>query len=111
MILHDFHYSRARYWLLLLVILALNILLFLSDNDTICPISISYQNGTLSEDFKIKYVALTFLLGGLFAFLAVWMLLEYFIVTWPHFVLPVFFYDKLYKLLCPEGSRTSWIGR
>lgn len=102
-----FHYSLERYWLLLLVILALNILLIISDNDTVCPISISYENGTLSEGFEVQYIALTVLLGGLFAFLAVWMLMEYFIVTWPHFVLPEFFYDKLCELL----SEKSRLGR
>lgn len=112
------NYSRERYWLLLLVILTINILLLVyynPDNNAICPISILNQNRTLAielnKDFETKYVIFTVTLGGLFTFLAIWMLLEYFTVTWPHFVLPEFFY-KLCYLLCKKFRiPETWIGR
>lgn len=113
--MNNFFISRFRYWLMLMVILALNILLIVyyhpGSNSTICPVSVSYQNGTLNQGFDIRYVVSTFVLGGIFAILTVWMLLEYFIVTWPHFVFPEFLYNKLYDWLNVEKSRFTWLKR
>lgn len=46
----------------------------------------------LNVGFSGEYVAYTFLLGFVFAVLTFWMLIEYFVVTLPHFVLPRFLY-------------------
>ena len=111
---------------MLLVILALNIALIVfyePDDETICPIAFNYtsigrdfqtffdfsnssnessvdslQLSPVNEGFSSTYVALVFLLGFVFAVLTVWMLLEYYVVTWPHFVLPKFLYTLCKKL-------------
>ena len=107
--------SQARYWLLLLVILALNILLIVyynPSNETVCPIAFNFHpsenESIINDGFSNEYVVSTYVLGSLFAFLTVWMLLEYYIVNLPHFVPPRILYtcsDKMekYKLLRIPG--------
>ena len=113
--LHPF--SQWRYWLLLLVTLILNILFIIYFNpddsnsdgsgqngtavvELVCPRIYSFESEAFNEALVDEYVVSTFVLGSLYLLLAIWMILEYFIVTWPHFVLPRFLYtycDKLEK--------------
>jgi hypothetical protein len=84
--------------------LVLNILFIIFYNpgfegvEVVCPQIYSFENGTLNGDLSDKYVISTFILGSAYALLAVWMVLEYFIITWPHFVLPKFLYKIFSKL-------------
>ncbi len=94
------------------MILALNILLIVyydPPSETVCPIAFDFQNGTVNDGFSNEYVIATFVLGGVFATLTLWMLLEYFIVTWPHFVLPHFLYTLHDKL--ERHKLTWWLAR
>ncbi len=91
------------------MILALNILLIVYYNpptETVCPIAF---NGTVNDGLSNQYVISTFVLGGVFAILTFWMLIEYFIVTWPHFVLPQILYTLSDKL--EEHKLTQWLAR
>lgn len=119
--LKTFHHtlsSRWRYWLFLVVTLVLNILFIIffvpgpeigenGENITVeefCPRIL--VNGSINEDLPAKYIVSTFVLSSLYLLLAIWMVLEYYIVTWPHFVLPKILYtlsDKLgeYQLTAP----------
>ena len=102
--MHDFC-SQLRYWLLLFVTLVLNILFIVYFNPgpgevLLCPQIYSFGNGTLNQDLDDDYIIATLFMGSLFAFLSVWMVLEYFVVTWPHFVFPKILYsirDKIGK--------------
>ena len=83
------------------MILVLNILLIVyydPPTETVCPIAFDFENGTVARGFSDEYVITTFVLGGVFACLTVWMLLEYFLVTWPHFVMPHFLYTLTDKM-------------
>lgn len=98
--------SKTRYWLLLLVTLVLNIFFIIYymptiNEESICPTIYSFVNGTVNPDLHTDYVISTFILGTLYAVLSFWMLLEYFVVTWPHFVLPKFLYSlkKIFQKL------------
>ena len=82
---------------MLLTTLILNIFLIIyfgpHDNEKSCPSIFHFHNGTISDDeISHQYTIATFFLGSLYAFLSIWMLLEYFIVTWPHFILPELLY-------------------
>lgn len=100
-----------RYWLLLFVTLILNILFVVYFNpgpeETLfCPQIYSFNDETFNPELDGDYVLATLFMGSLFGFLSVWMIMEYFIVTWPHFVLPktlYSIYDKLGKY-----NITSW---
>ena len=91
-------YSQARHWLLLLVTVLVNLMLMIYFRPTIreeglCPLFFLFtNNGTINPDFTHDHVISTFVLGSLYALLVIWMILEHFIVTWPHFVLPKFPY-------------------
>ena len=105
--------SQARYWLLLLVTLVLNIMFiiyFTPDEEEICPIFFSIDNGTMNPDFH-EYVISTYILGSLYAMLVAWMLLEHFTVTWPHFVLPKILYtlQKLFHKQVKRYRQLSWM--
>ena len=109
-------FSTVRYWLLLLLTLVLNIIFivyFVPNDDVrkICPHFFLFANGTLSPDPDLPhdYVIGNFVIGSLYAFLVVWMLLEYFIITWPHFVLPKFLYNC--KKYCENHPAISWLSR
>lgn len=109
--LYEILYSRIRYWLLILLIIILNILFIVyftppRGEEIVCPSILSFSNNSLNENLDEDYVALTVVVGAAFALLSVWMLLEYFIVMWPHFVLPKIMYTFLgdldeYRLLAP----------
>jgi hypothetical protein len=53
----------------------------------------------LSMETSVISMSSTFILGSAYALLALWMVLEYFIITWPHFVLPKFLYKLCSKLM------------
>jgi len=60
----------------------------------------------------IDYQILLYIIGGVHLFFSVWMVLEYFMLTAPHFVLPEF----LYRIdLVPDSFSqyrlTAWIKR
>ena len=67
-------------------------------NELVCPQIFSFVNGSLNEDLEYNYVIGTFVLASVYLLLTLWLLLEYFIVTWPHFVLPKFLYNVKRKL-------------
>lgn len=105
-------YSRWRYWLFLLVTLILNILFIIFYNpvefnpvtqrdepvEVLCPVIYSFENSSLNDDLHENYVVSTFVLGSLYLLLAIWMVVEYFVLMWPHFVLPKFLYSYWAKL-------------
>lgn len=105
--------SRTRYWLLLLITLLLNIFFMIyyepqGPGGIGCPhLFAGAGNFTLNPALNTSYVIANFVLGTLYFLLTVWMLLEYFIVTWPHFVLPEFLYT-LQSLCQRVFERYSW---
>ena len=106
--------SQMRYWLLLLVTLALNIVFiiyFVPSDENFCPQLFSFDNGTIGPDPDLpdEYVIANFILGSLYAILTVWMLVEYFTVTWPHFVLPEFLYS--FKNYCKRHRLLSFLSK
>ena len=106
-----------RYWLLLLATLVLNILFvvyFRPADEVVCPQIYSFTNGSFNEDLNPQYVIATFVVGSIYAILSFWMVMEYFIVTWPHFVMPKFLYtfkNKLAKnrLTAPFSKYLSYL--
>ena len=92
--------SQGRYWLFLLVTLILNIIFIVYDRGArVCP-TVALTNLTLSgeDEDRINYILSNFVVGAVYFILAVWMLLEFFVTNWPHFVLPKFLY-KFYDIL------------
>ena len=91
------------------VLNVLFIIYFQPDNpleEIVCPQIYSFSNGSFNQDLEEEYVIATFVLGSLYAVLAFWLVMEYFMVTWPHFVLPRFLYTigeklKQYRLTSP----------
>ena len=94
--------SRFRYWLLLLTILVLNILTIIhSDDDTMACPSVFTINTSIPGKLidPTVYIESIVILGALFSALSVWMLVDYFVTTWPHFVMPRFVYTYSCKIL------------
>lgn len=99
-------FSRQRYWFLLLLTLALNIfiiidptvalrnnLAFINSSDprfggNVVPFPFFHRNNLL--------FLIVILLGILHSFFSIWMVLEYFILNWPNFVLPEFLYKVFF---------------
>ena len=56
------------------------------------------NNSTITSPFVAESLSIAiYVLGSLHLLLAIWMVMEYFIVTWPHFVLPEFLYKICFK--------------
>ena len=97
--------SQPRYWFLLLLTLVLNILVIVGYSDPnnmeegrVQVIRNLDENSTITNPNVKKPLAIAiYVLGGLHLLLAIWMVMEYFIVTWPHFVLPEFLYRIRFK--------------
>ena len=87
----QFFSSKLRYWFLLLLTLALNIVVIIAYKapkpNTLIP-----TKPELRVNNSLINPILFYVLGGLHTLFSLWMVLEYFIVTWPHFVLPKFLY-------------------
>ena len=106
-----YHYtfinSRPRYWLFLLVTFLLNIIfiVYFQPIDPIaeefCPTISSLSNITENSE---EFITATFITGSIYAVLVIWMVLEFLIVSWPHFVLPPILYLVKEKL---DGNRMT----
>lgn len=89
-----------RYWGLLLVTLILNIILIADFNpSTSCPVILNTTIGGLGYEFlngteldELDVLTSSLLFGCIYAILVLWMLIEHFSVTLPHFVLPELLY-------------------
>ena len=83
-----------------------------NDGNVGCPALLDRNNTNftlgINNELSNSYVIATFVLGALYFILTIWMLLEYFIVTWPHFVLPEILYTL--QSFCQELFEDySWL--
>ncbi|XP_019851941.1 PREDICTED: inositol 1,4,5-trisphosphate receptor type 3-like [Amphimedon queenslandica] len=88
-----FHSIRSR--LLMFVTVLLN--LFLLFIYTVPPHAVG-NNTPFRPDFPRWFHPLFFVLGAIHLFLSLWIVVEYFVINWPHFRLPSFCYTLRAKL-------------
>lgn len=80
-------------------------------NEGMCPVFFHYVNESVNPDINHELIITTGILGSIYTILVIWMLAEYFTITWPHFVLPKFLYKNKVSKFMQRWSCLSWIAR
>ncbi|XP_019861438.1 PREDICTED: uncharacterized protein LOC100634093 isoform X2 [Amphimedon queenslandica] len=88
-----FHALRTRLLILLTIILNLFILFLYA-----VPDRAKGNNRPFLPDFPLWFTIVFYVLGAGHLLLALWIVVEYFIINWPHFKLPTFAYNARAKI-------------